>query len=331
VAHGDAAPVQKRPLDKGVARFWVRPLRLVRVHVRPRGNWFGREAEILVEQEDLARAIELDPSAGATGAVRDRLGHPIPFAEARVWEPDGQGRVDLRRSPRPFQSDAAGILDLEGLREGNAALEVRAPAFRTLRLSAIALETGKVLAMEGLELAPATPVKGRVVDPEGRPVEGAWVQVLEPEVARVSAGEVELDAYHLEGGAGDEVATGADGRFEVSDGAARAPLIVVKPSGRPDLAAMAFEPMPGEGEYRLPGAAYVALDVPGSVEGVFLVLPHGRAVRIKDDPALSMRPLPVLVPAGRSDLLVLLRSGKWAAPTIDLAPGQTHPLAPAFR
>lgn len=332
VAHEEVAPERTVALDDGVARFWVRPMRLVRVRIRPRGNWFERDAEIAVEQEDLPWTIALEPAAGASFAVRDRAGHPVPFAAARVWEPDGQGRVDLRLSPRAFRADAAGVLVLQGLREGNAALEVRAPAFRTLRLAAVRLEGGRLLDRGGLELEPAGAVRGRVVDPEGRPVAGAWVHVAEPEVARLQAGDVELDAYLVEGGGhAEEVATDPDGRFEVPDAAARAPLLVVKPSGHPDLAAMAFEPAEGEGEYALARASYLELDVPSSVSGVFLVLPKGRAVRIKDDPAVSMRPLPVVVPAGRRDLLVLLRSGKWSAPIVDLPPGQTRPLSPDFR
>jgi protocatechuate 3,4-dioxygenase beta subunit len=330
IVHEGAAPAQQATLADGTARFWVRPLRRVRVRLEPASNHFPREAEIAVEQADLSRVITLSPAAGLGVAVTDPVGHPVPFAEVRLWEPDRQGRVELRVPPRPLRTDATGAALAQGLRPGSAALEIRAPAFRTLRLAAVQLETDRVVAMDPIRLELAVLRRGRVVDPEGRPVPGAWVHVVEPEVARVRAGDVELDSYHTEGSPAEEVATDADGRFEVRDGASRAPLIVVKPSGRADLAAMAFEPVEGDGEYRLPAAAWLALDVPSSVAGVFLVLPQGRAVRIKDDPALSMRPLPVVLPAGRSDLLVLLRSGMWAAPTVDLLPGTTHPLAPPF-
>jgi len=70
--------------------------------------------------------------------------------------------------------------------------------------------------------------------------------------------------------------------------------------------------------------------VPGSVRGVYLLL-RAAAVLVKTDPPMSLRPLPVVLPAGRNNLYVRLRDGRWAAPILDLKPGQTIRWRPEFQ
>ena len=82
----------------------------------------------------------------------------------------------------------------------------------------------------------------------------------------------------------------------------------------------------------MPGAAFLELDVSGSVEGVYLLLRDlRRAVLIKRDSAIGLRPLPVKVPAGKRSLFIRMRDGRWAAGSLDLKAGVTSRWKPLFR
>jgi hypothetical protein len=83
---------------------------------------------------------------------------------------------------------------------------------------------------------------------------------------------------------------------------------------------MAFEPAD---RYVLTQASYVELEVPTSPEGVFLLVGDRRALLVKTDPPLSLRPLPLLLPAGPLSLYVKLRDWRWGAAEIDLVAGET--------
>jgi hypothetical protein len=83
---------------------------------------------------------------------------------------------------------------------------------------------------------------------------------------------------------------------------------------------MAFEP---QERYVLAPASFVELEIPVSPEGVYLLLGDGTALLVKTDPPLSLRPLPLLLPAGRSSLYAKLRDWRWGAKELDLKPGET--------
>jgi hypothetical protein len=209
---------------------------------------------------------------------------------------------------------------------------VRLEGFRTLRRAPLRLEEGRILEGGTLTLEPARRLRGRVLDFLGEPVPGVWVRVLEPAIARLPAPSgVELDLYDLAAQADGDVATDAEGRFDVPDPAPRAPLIALYPTDRPDLAPAAFLPPPDGDDLVLEGAAYVEMDVPGSVAGVYQTLPGGKAVLVKTDPPMGLRPLPIILNAGRVNLFVRLRSGRWAAPSVALERGKTLELKPTFQ
>ncbi|MHC4550565.1 MAG: carboxypeptidase regulatory-like domain-containing protein [Planctomycetota bacterium] len=329
VEHEEIVPPRRAALAAGRAEFWVRPFRKLRVKVTPPGRFFAKEGEIETAAQDLTWTARLRRAAQLRYRIRDRAGHPLPFARVRLWEPARSGRIDLRTAPRLARADARGEVSFPGLRGGAAAVEVAAWGFRTRRFALVRLEPAKLHDGGGVTLEPAAVLRGRVVTQARAPVPGAPVRVLAPRVARLPMpGGGERDLYDLaESSVGDAV-TGPDGTFEVRNAAPRLPLVAVYPKADAGYAAMAFEPA---AELALHEPAYVELEVPGSVQGVYLLLGSVKAVLIKTDPPMSLRPLPLVVPAGKRSLFIRLRDGRWAAPVLTLKPGAKIRLTPEFR
>jgi len=327
-AYGDALPPLEVPLRDGKAELWVPPLRKVRIEFTPPGNYFPYEGEFETEHEDLTWIVRLHRSAGVQASVRDAGGNPVAFAHARVWEPGYGGRMELRGRPRERKATADGELLLTGMREGRAAIEVSAPGFRTWRSASLVLKKGEVADLGEVALVPAGVFEGRVVGPDG-PVAGVHVRVLAPRVARLAMpGGGERDVYDLtESTLGDAV-TGPHGRFRVRDATPRDPVLALYPPPETGLCDAAFRP--GD-DLTLSRTSRVELHVPGSLRGVYHLIAPSAAVLIKNDPPLSLRPLPLVVPAGRRSLYIHLRDGRWAAPIAELEPGRTARLAPDYR
>ena len=314
------------PLVDGKAEVWVRPGRQVQVDVHATGNFFPVSFEITADREDFRWPVRLRASAGLRYRLRDAAGNPVPFARGRVWEPGRSGRLDLRRKPKVTFADAGGVVEFTGLRGGEAAFEIVARGFRTKLFSSLRLTEGTMLDADALVLEPAGHFEGRITDYAGKPVVGAWVRVLEPAVVRLPMpGGGERDVYdlvHHDTGTG---ATGTDGTFRVFDAAARAPLLACFPTARPDLTRVAFPP--GDAT-QLTGLARISLDAPSSISGVYQLLDGGQAVLIAIDPPMSLRPLPITVPAGKVNLFVRLRNRRWAAATVNLKRGEHLRLSP---
>jgi hypothetical protein len=114
--------------------------------------------------------------------------------------------------------------------------------------------------------------------------------------------------------------TDESGAFSVPDRSPAPPLIAFYPSVASSFAPMAFPPTD---RYVLAPAAYVELELPSSLEGVYLLIGDKKALLVKTDPPLSLRPLPLLLPAGRSSLYAKLRDWRWGASEIDLKAGET--------
>jgi len=329
LTHERVAPPASAPLRKGEAVLWVRPSRALRIEVDVPGNHFPVSGEVTAEDQDFVWKTRLRSAAGLRYRLQDRGGNAVSFALARVWEPGFGGRIRLRGEPRVVRADAAGVVEAIGLRSGEAALELRARGFRTQRFSLVRIEEGKVFDGGPVTMEPAARVQGRVVDYDGKPVAGVWARVLEPGVVRLPMpGGGERDVYDLTAFNDGDGATDEHGRFDVADRAAASPLLALYPAGRYDLTEIA---LPLGDELVLPGLARIELDVPSSVSGVYQLLPEGRAVLIATDPPMGLRPMPVTIPAGRVELFVRLRNGRWAAPIVELERGATSRVSPEYR
>jgi hypothetical protein len=324
----------KRPrrarLEKGKAVLWGRPKRDVEIEVRPDSNHFPVTFDLFIEDEATDWPVKLRPAAGIAAMVRDGSGHPVPFAAVHVWEPDRAGRLELRARPRTALTEPTGRFRITGLRRGTAALTVRSPGFRTILLSPLDLSEGELTDRSVLTLKPAGRFRGIVQDYAGRPVGGVWLRVLEPKLRRLPLpGGGERDLYDLTEDDNGDAATDEQGRFEIPDPSSRAPLIACYPAGRPDIAPAVFEPAD---TLTLTGNAFVELDVRASIQGVYQLLPEGRAVLIAIDPPIALRPLPLELPAGDVRLFIRLRNHHWAAVDLTgLKRGESVRITPEFQ
>ncbi|MFY9825619.1 MAG: carboxypeptidase-like regulatory domain-containing protein [Thermoanaerobaculia bacterium] len=149
----------------------------------------------------------------AAGRIVDPESGPVAGAEAIL--------VPARESPgRPFfpedrdlslpaavRSDAEGRFALPGVRPGTFDLQVRAPGLAPAARFGIAIPDGEGTTDLGVvRLDSGLTVEGQVVDPEGRPVEGATVGLWDPIYFTM---EPEGDLPPPE----QSVRTGRDGRF----------------------------------------------------------------------------------------------------------------------
>jgi hypothetical protein len=313
-------PGAEAPVRDGKAELWVRPFRKLHLLVRTPPGFFPHEAELETGAEDTDLELRLLTAARLRCRIEDGNGNPVAFARFALYEPGAGGRMQLDAAPRAVEADAEGVVRFDALRAGKAATEVRADLFRTAR-GIVTLPSDGMVDGGRLVLEPAGALAGRVVDPGGAPLPGVHVRVLSPRIARLPMpGGGERELYDLaESSVGDGL-TDEAGAFSVRDRSPGPPLVGLYPPGASGLAAMAFPPAE---EHALARASYVELDLPGSAAGVYLLLGRDKAVLVKTDPPMSLRPLPLILPAGRRSLFVRLRDRRWGAREIDLAPGET--------
>ncbi|MGQ0613916.1 MAG: hypothetical protein ACT4PV_09290 [Planctomycetaceae bacterium] len=322
---------RRAPLSGGVASLWARPQRSLRLEVLFAGNYFAETRQL----EPSARAIDLKivprVAAGLEVRVVDASGAPVSFAKVSLFPPGAGGVPDLWATPLILRAEAAGRARFAGLAGGEGALEVAAEGFRGQRFSLVTLTEGGSTPFPEVRLLPAEVRRGRVVDLSGAALAGVRLRVLSPRMGRLTVpGRGELDLYDPADG-GIEVATAQDGSFELLDESPAAPVWWVHPQGGADLPPAAFLPPDVGGTITVPPLARVGLHLPGSVMGVFLLLPGGKAVLLQRDASMSIRPLPVVVPAQPLRLYIRLRNGRSATLDLDLKPGESRELEPVFR
>jgi len=304
----------------GRAEFWVAPYRKFHLEIDPPPGFFPHEAEVELANEDKDLELHLLRATQLRYRVVDKGGNPVPFVHVAAYEPGAAGRMALDAVPRQARTDPAGEARFDALRTGDAAVEIGADLFRSRRMIAKLPPEGVVDAGT-ITLEPAGIATGTVVDAAGAPLKGVQVRVLPPRIAWLpQPGGGSRELYDLtESSIGDGVSD-ERGAFTVPDRAPAPPLIAFYPSVESSLSPMAFE---AGDRYALAQASYVELEVPTSPEGVYLLIGDRRALLVKTDPPLSLRPLPLVLPAGRSSLYVKLRDWRWGAKEIDLRPGET--------
>ena len=148
------------------------------------------DAKVLVER------IERWPSADISGSM-------VTSTEGLVISSvgkDGKGETTLSEVEGRTKTDAQGVFELTGLIAGEKRLSVSSPGLvpqtRTLTLQPAEARTG-----EDFVLVRGVSLRGRVRDPHGAPIEGANVEVKQPDERAFVGGDL---------------VTGADGRFEVT-------------------------------------------------------------------------------------------------------------------
>ena len=148
------------------------------------------DAKVMVER------VERWPSADISGSM-------VTSTEGLVISSvgmDGKGETTLSEVEGRTQTDAQGVFELTGLIAGEKRLSVSSPGLvpqtRTLTLQPAEARTG-----EDFVLVRGVSLRGRVRDPHGAPIEGANVEVKQPDERAFVGGDL---------------VTGADGRFEVT-------------------------------------------------------------------------------------------------------------------
>jgi len=311
---------RRAPVKAGRAEFWVAPFRKFRLEIDPPPGFFPHEAEVETASEDRDLELHLLRAAQLRYRVVDKGGNPVPFAHVLVYEPGAGGRMALDAVPRETRADPAGEARFEALRAGEAAIDIGADLFRGRRLIARLPPEGVV---DGgtITLEPAGIATGTVVDAAGAPLKGVQVRVLSPRIAWLPMpGGGSRELYDLTESSIGDCVSDERGAFTVPDRAPAPPLLAFYPSVESGLSPMAFEPAD---RYVLTQASYVELEVPTSPEGVFVLVGDRRALLVKTDPPLSLRPLPLVLPAGPLSLYVKLRDWRWGAEEIDLVAGET--------
>jgi len=314
-----------RKTVKREARFWVRAKRRVRVTIEPAGNFRKHSGDFEVEPPRREWTAFLKPAAGFKMRVRDPEGRPVPFADVAVWQALRGGRINVRGQPDRYRTDATGAVRVVGLREGPTLFEVRADGFRAMGPRTLDLENGKVMEVGTASMVPAGVLRGTVLDAAGKPLAGVFLRTAGRGIRRLELpGGGARDLYDVTGGEEWDAISGADGTFVVRDATARLPLLVCQ---HPDHAITVADVVDGEPmRVTMSPKADLALQLPSGspVDGVYLLLAGTRAIRVHALAGMSLNPLPLTLPAGRAELFIRLRSGRWAAPILELKEGEQH-------
>lgn len=195
------------------------------------GRWLraelaGYAPEAVLLRPETAGELEvvLRSGGGIAGRLIDRAGAPVPGGRVRIAD---------RRSHDPFAPDGGLHLGAEStagadggfaighLAAGRYTLTVDHPGHDTRLLPPVEVAEGRTVDLGEIELAPGGSLAGLVLDPGGRPVDGAWASVV-----------VESDSGGLHRAPGR---TAEDGRFELTGLPLGEPLrLSVWTSGHPN-------------------------------------------------------------------------------------------------
>jgi hypothetical protein len=145
------------------------------------------------------------------GRVVDLQGRPIPGAEVLLMPASSPTTLEeiqaLHETAPRATSDSKGQFRLDRIGKGPFDLQARARGFLPTRVRQVPIPPGSGTADLGvISLQPGIGIEGRVVDPEGNPVEGASVQ------ATPSSGLSPKDLQPDE----REAVTGGDGAFSLA-------------------------------------------------------------------------------------------------------------------
>lgn len=143
----------------------------------------GKAPGVAVPSEAPVRIV-LQPTSRVSGRATDPDGKPVAGAFVFLSELAAVslgGQSGLLSSGRFHDgiTDDDGSFSLEGVAAGPVRLNTRAPGRQEAKLEGLEVKPGQDLAGLQLVLAPGATVEGRVLSPEGEPVTGAEVVVVE--------------------------------------------------------------------------------------------------------------------------------------------------------
>ncbi|MEM1202795.1 MAG: carboxypeptidase-like regulatory domain-containing protein [Acidobacteriota bacterium] len=183
----------------------------------------GKESLVAPAVGDRADAVEWTLVRGrqGVGSVMDEREAPVAGAEVSLTpQAPGDLRTQIRRMTGEVEepahqatTDAEGRYRLPDLGAGRFSLKVRATGFAPVEVPGVEVPPLEIggdpdVDLGQVVLSPGATVAGKVTDDEGRPLAGAKVEATAP-----GSGYLRFATD----GSGQEVITGADGRFEVPD------------------------------------------------------------------------------------------------------------------
>lgn len=188
----------------------------------------------------VAPDVRLDPGGVIAGRILDEDGKPVAGAEPNATNPSAG--MDLgfvftmasagggRRS-----SDSNGEYRVPGLESGSYTLKITAPGYEPFLREEVAVTAPKTTRID-VVLARGNRIAGVVLDPDGKPVEGADVSV------EVPFEPTSIQEAMTGGRPPIQVKTGPDGRFEAT-GVGNAPADVTASHGAfPDVLEEGVDP-----------------------------------------------------------------------------------------
>jgi protocatechuate 3,4-dioxygenase beta subunit len=120
------------------------------------------------------------------GTVVDSVSHlPVKKARVLIWPaftPDReQGGGSRPAKPKAVMTDAGGAFSIRDLTPGAYMIQLAHPRYpQSWRSQTVEVKPGPEPAPVSFEMAPGASVTGRVVDPDGDPIEGCIVHVRSP-------------------------------------------------------------------------------------------------------------------------------------------------------
>ncbi|HEV7508495.1 MAG TPA: carboxypeptidase-like regulatory domain-containing protein [Thermoanaerobaculia bacterium] len=146
-----------------------------------------------------------------SGLVLDPRQRPIPGATVKLTAGLPESPVETQPELGPFraETDAAGRFQVPGLPTGFFELRIEGPELAPLPAKVISVPKGEGQVDLGtFTLEGRSRIGGWIVDPDGRPVEGAEIWVVPVDSTPITQAERQ---------AGPAVLTGRDGHFELRD------------------------------------------------------------------------------------------------------------------
>lgn len=143
----------------------------------------GSAPGVAVPSEQPVRIV-LQATARVSGKVTGPDRKPVAGAQVAVMEMSpasfgGMSRLMPGR-PRRTVTDEEGAFVVEGVSPGAIEVSASAPRRQQARLEGLEVKPGQELSGIDILLLPGGVVEGRVLSPDGRPVPGAEVSVIEP-------------------------------------------------------------------------------------------------------------------------------------------------------
>ncbi len=142
--------------------------------VRATASGYGNSKPVRVEPGTTGLTLTLKLAGSIRGAVVDPESRPVTSFVARARSSEARGILPVT------VQDAEGVFVVDGVPEGEYAVEITSPAFVPEAISSVRVSGGTVTEIGTIRLRRGGSVEGTVVDASADPVPGATIQAFGP-------------------------------------------------------------------------------------------------------------------------------------------------------